>query len=498
MIKKLLTTIYPNHQWKFESLKINPNEYFKDIENQRKYMNELYEKFNLISLDDWLTVPKFRITQNGGQSLLKFYYKNDLEKLLTTIYPNYVWQFNYFSKAENRNLFMENLAIKLKYKSINEFKHLTRRNLIENGGEKLLAMYSNKLKRLLQSIYPDHQWNLEKMEVNSMNYFKIAKNRDQFLTELYYKLNFNHLDDWLTLSRFQFGNIHGGFSLLYLYKMDMKKLLSTCYPNYPWNFELYIKKFEPINYYNSIENQRKDMDEFFQELKLNSLDDWLKVWKYQFAKGIGRKLLTVYNYDMKKLLTTIYPNHNWKFEHMKFMPSLKCRYGRNHNYDKICGMIRNYSIRIKTDWYRLPVRMSGIQLDLLLKKFYPEEEWKKMDFLSKSKKSKQRLLFVYTQQIYSNYIVEENYRHPFLLPDKRGPPFELDIFIPAINFAMEYQGQQHYDDIPDCFGYNEIYYLMDDSKLQLCKNIGIRLIRIPFWWNEQKDSLLNEIERINA
>lgn len=99
------------------------------------------------------------------------------------------------------------------------------------------------------------------------------------------------------------------------------------------------------------------------------------------------------------------------------------------------------------------------------------------------------LLFSFTE-------ILENYQHHALQWEGTRRKLELDLYIPSLNLAFEYNGQQHYKDI-GYFQPTHQYQTRDDLKQQACKLAGISLISVPYWWNRKKESLVATILKHN-
>jgi hypothetical protein len=93
----------------------------------------------------------------------------------------------------------------------------------------------------------------------------------------------------------------------------------------------------------------------------------------------------------------------------------------------------------------------------------------------------------------------ENYRHPNLRRQDSHITLELDIFLPKEQLGFEYQGENHYRDIYS-MGFLWQQRKRDQEKRDICKENGITLIEVPYWWDKQPSSLAatirNQTERL--
>jgi hypothetical protein len=84
-----------------------------------------------------------------------------------------------------------------------------------------------------------------------------------------------------------------------------------------------------------------------------------------------------------------------------------------------------------------------------------------------------------------------NYRHPQLVHSESKRRMELDVYIPSLQVALEYQGRQHYKKLAS-FG-SKSQQQRDEEKREACKELGIALIEIPYWWNNSLSNLASTL-----
>ncbi len=104
--------------------------------------------------------------------------------------------------------------------------------------------------------------------------------------------------------------------------------------------------------------------------------------------------------------------------------------------------------------------------------------------------------FIEISNIFSDVEIERNNRRAV------GYRLELDIYIPSLNLAFEYNGKQHYNEevykiISRTKGNFENQLYRDRLKKRICKIKGIKLIIIRYDENISKDLILNKLRRVN-
>jgi hypothetical protein len=125
-----------------------------------------------------------------------------------------------------------------------------------------------------------------------------------------------------------------------------------------------------------------------------------------------------------------------------------------------------------------------------LEAVYPEYEWKKIPAMSLGQDSVQIFL---KSLVKGNVLL--NFRHPQLISADSSRKLELDVYIPSLQLAFEYQGNQHYSGPHNFFSGSSVQGIKDAQKKQLCQQIGITLIEVPYWWKASAASLFSTLRQ---
>jgi len=113
----------------------------------------------------------------------------------------------------------------------------------------------------------------------------------------------------------------------------------------------------------------------------------------------------------------------------------------------------------------------------VLQLVYPSHKWKKTIF---KRSSSQLALFDLVKQLFPvfQHEIQNNFWHPQITTDN-GQKLQLDIFIPSLQLAIEYNGNQHYSEVAIYKGTKGIQ-TRDVHKIGACKQAGITLVIVPY------------------
>jgi hypothetical protein len=136
-------------------------------------------------------------------------------------------------------------------------------------------------------------------------------------------------------------------------------------------------------------------------------------------------------------------------------------------------------------------------LGFALKFAYPDYPWDMSKFSLRSKKSDQLWLATLMRKLLPDVRIVEDYRgHPSLKRKETNRSCELDIWIEEHNLALEYQGPQHFNEIPGSgFRDFEDQQRRDIEKKTICIESGITLVQIPYWWDGTIESLSSTLHQ---
>ena len=433
-----------------ENLKLNENS------NNKKNSSITFQ------LND-ITTTKSNLKEERSSFVEKFSFRNK---------PS-----GYWDNQENILQFLNELKEKLNLNTSEDWNTLSTQKLYLYGGRALLKKYS--LYQIKCLGFPEGKLSFNKIiQYKPVGYWNNQDNIQQFLHELKEKLNLNSSEDWNKLSQKDIKN-NGGGALLHKYSMYELKTMG--YPKGRLSFD------KPANYWVEKQNVVQFLHDFKEKYKLNTIDDWNSVTYHQIQSFGGRTLLK--NYSLFELKCIGFPEGISKFD-SAYKPV--GYWEKQENIQQFLANLKEkLNIKSKKDWNR--VSKDQIQANggtTLTTKFSMKEiiQMQTGTFVKSNKKSAQRWLFLQIQKLLPNEEIIEDYFHSEISREA-GSSVQFDIFLVHKNIAIEYHGKHHYEDIPSGFASIEMYKFRDKEKENLCKKYNIQLIIIPYWWDNNIDSL---------
>lgn len=476
----------------------------EDVQLSEEQKSSLGEREALAAR--WRRISNQLVIEKGGRGLLRLH-GNSLYATLVNTYPERRWEAHevcgkvpkgYWDSWEHRRAFMDSVKATNGIERIEEWSTVGREAVAEMGGAGLLAKFGNSLHRLLVDTYREESITVRQVQKSlPRNHWSVQENCRKFMEDFMRKKGIREKSHWRSVTVKDI-SAAGGQGLLSRFNCSVIELLRFCFPEEEWREEE-VRAKRSQSYWDSRENRIAMMTAVAKKHNVEKLSDWDRVTTGDIVKEGGSALLN--KRSVRDLIRELYPDT--EADAILFRKRLPANYWADRqNVRSFLDMAREkLSIRSKEDWYRIShsqvksLRGSGLlnQMGLVdaLRFAYPDEEWKEPELLSHTKRSAQRELRVAACTLLPEFDVVENHRDSRLLTPQ-GISMELDIFFPSLNFALEYNGRHHYEEL-GFFGAVEEYVSRDEKKAKLCREHGIRLLVVPYWWDKTAGSLLATI-----
>lgn len=152
------------------SLKTRPKDYWKDIQNQRQFFNDLGKKLNIENVDDWNQVSSSTIMEHRGWWIFNEY--RTVIEALSAVYPEVEWEESrrtryprfYWNSKENVENFLKKITEHLKIEHSDDWYRVSSIQIRALGGGGLLIKYKS-LYNLLTEFYPEIDWDESRLKM---------------------------------------------------------------------------------------------------------------------------------------------------------------------------------------------------------------------------------------------------------------------------------------------------------------------------------------------
>eukprot|EP01118_Nematostelium_gracile_P011135 TRINITY_DN3913_c0_g1_i1.p1 TRINITY_DN3913_c0_g1~~TRINITY_DN3913_c0_g1_i1.p1 ORF type:complete len:156 (-),score=14.67 TRINITY_DN3913_c0_g1_i1:15-482(-) len=95
-VSRMITSIFPEHQWNTINFRRTPNNTWDDLQVQKNFMINLAKKLNINTMEDWYRVTYKQIHFGGGGTLL-YKYQHSPSKLIASVFHEHLWDVSKFT-----------------------------------------------------------------------------------------------------------------------------------------------------------------------------------------------------------------------------------------------------------------------------------------------------------------------------------------------------------------------------------------------------------------
>lgn len=265
-----LLVAYPDHEWIVEKFIQVPKGYWECQQNQKKFFDRLGKQLGYKRMEDWYQVKSADIVRHGGTGVLNHHYYKSPSAALLAIYPDHHWQLDRFkskpkctlnckryrregflstknlrdtplgfwSKREHHREFFEWLSERIGYKGMEDWYNVSIEEIHENGGGTLLQnYYHNSPSSAVQTVFPEHNWELWKFKVVPQGYWStLTDNKEEtrkVLDWLGTQLSIKSMEDWYRVS------LRRAKTLMRVHSAkELETMLQQSYPTHQWDVDL--------------------------------------------------------------------------------------------------------------------------------------------------------------------------------------------------------------------------------------------------------------------
>jgi len=399
----------------------------------------------------------------------------------------------FWKNTENHRRFFLRLAEHLNIKRFEDWYRVTVEDVIKFGGETMItAFYGRCIVKALVTLFPEHGWLEWKFRRVPEGFWLENLNRRRYFEWLAEQWNFQSHEDWYRVRLKHIWRQRGLTIMHVAFRQSVSAAVQSVFPEYAWKPWLFVRAS------GSFWNQPNSADCYLEwaaeRLQVRDPRDWCRVSYRDFLVLGGSGLLL----RSSGSLSIIESQQEYLGEDEEDAEETLKKKQRN---DDPSYFPQLSSIENNRDIYRKSNQKKLITSKKSSRSFY------------KGGKTQMLMLLLINQLFPYQYDILQNFRHPrireFILlrqQQQQSVSFdehsvtadclgniskramELDVYIPSLDIALEYHGQQHYLK-HFLFGEPEIQKQKDLIKEHLCEKLGITLVIIPYWWDHQISSI---------
>lgn len=441
----------------------------------------------------------------SGAGILANHYNGSICLALATVYPEkrwFPWLFTqipigYWASRANHKKYLDWLWDELNLKRFEDWYNVSNNTVVQRGGRGLLTHYQDSLRKALAAIYPHYKWLPWKFVNTQIGLWRDKTLHREFMDHVAEMLSINGPDGWYRVTKAQVEQLGGHHLLQQHYGGILYNALATVYPEMhlqPWRFDN-----TPRSFWRKPENHRLFFDWLGKELSITKHEDWYNVTQDTICKMGGYCVLSsYYDLDYRKALAAVYPEHSWQVWRFQRVPNRV--WTDTLTLQQFVGWLSSSCgvLDFNASWSNA-VQMVHRTAHKATK-FLPAVKDIVLGVAHGQTKVHHGQKHLLSSLLGLGMTgLQTNCRHPALQFSTSSKRMELDIYIPHINLAFEYQGKQHYLE-PQPRHWTSFGMMCDvnlrardHEKKVACAKAGITLIEVPHSWDGHHDTLIHAI-----
>lgn len=402
-----------------------------------------------------------------------------------------------WDSANERQAALKELGERLQFNRTKDWYNLTRKDVIENGFHSLIKYYKQSPSMLVMS---NIAWNWKPWLFKNLprNFWMKSSNLVQYFEWLASELSITNPEQWYSVT----SDI---LRQKYNFHKPLYDTLRIVYPQIDWKPWLFVGT--PKRTWQNASTRKQYFNWLKTALDIKAHSDWYEVTLDTLVKfNSGGLLHRRYSSSVYLFVREHAPDYDWKPWLFKQVP---CNYWKSIANRREYGewLFNRVAGGMDSDgWYYITqgdfqANCGGAMLSMyyggsparFVMDNFPELNLDITQF--KSRRKGQSKLYFLVKEIFPNEEILWEYKHD-KIRSTHNRKLELDIFLPRLSLAFEYNGKQH-------FGVGTGFFKKttdrirenDEIKRKRCQELGIRLIEVPYTWSQTKDyitSLLGE------
>lgn len=274
---RMLQTFYPYYAWipwKFH--KMQHSYWENNIQQQRELLES---QFRIVHWEQWYSVTNDQIRARGAGRLLQ-HYGGSRKAMLETLFPYFPWnsaKFHDFSNSNNGDLdrngngkegarsdrlfwgtsrghwsviahqrhAMQQLAKALSIREQEDWYGASVKQMSTPGtGGLLYGVYKGSPARMLQTLYPEFQWQPWRFSKVPAGFWGLLVRQRQAVENLAVKLQVQNWEDWyhVTVDQVKSHRDSGVATLLRMdYGWSIYRMMEALFPEHPWEPSKFVQ-----------------------------------------------------------------------------------------------------------------------------------------------------------------------------------------------------------------------------------------------------------------